>query len=133
MKKSLLFCLLAGLALPGFGQGRDTVFAVHKLFREKRAGGQGLEAASDSAASKALYERYAQRTGSPHTPQEARQDALASKAFAVAGALKTSHYSTAEEYDLIRRYQAGEPIPANIRRKLKRKHFHRTTRDVLNK
>jgi hypothetical protein len=133
MNKLFFVFLLAGLALPGFGQGRDTVFAVHKLFLQKRASGKGLEAASDSAASKALYERYSQRTGPPRTPQEARQDALASSGFAIASALKAGQYSIEEEIAIIRRYEAGKPLPANIRRKLKRKHFHRTTRDVLDK
>ncbi|MBF9237562.1 hypothetical protein I2I05_09165 [Hymenobacter sp. BT683] len=115
--------------MPAFSQGLDTVFAVHKLFREKRASGQGLQSIRDSSAVKALY---AERVGRPRTAQEARQDALASTAFTIAGTLKASDYSTENEAAIIRRYNNGESIPPAIRRKLKRKHFHRTTSDVLN-
>lgn len=130
MKKYVLFCVIFISAFPSFGQGRDTAFAVHKLFHQKRASAHGLRATSDSAASRALYaERVGRR---PRTAQEARQDALANTAFTMAGLLKASDYSAENEAAIIRRYQTGEPIPPAVRRKLKRKHFHRTERDVLN-
>ena len=50
-------CLLSalawgGLALPGYGQGRDTAFAVHKLFVQRRHGSDALLAtAGEMAAS----------------------------------------------------------------------------------
>ena len=128
MKKYVLFCVIFISAFPSFGQGRDTAFAVHKLFHQKRAGAHGLRATSDIAASRALY---AERVGRPRTAQEARQNALANTAFTMAGLLKASDYSAENEAAIIQRYQAGGAIPPNIRRKLRRKHFHRTSRDVL--
>ncbi|MCC3152427.1 hypothetical protein Q3A66_05920 [Hymenobacter sp. BT770] len=120
--------LLLGSSLPAFCQGRDTVFAVHKLFRAKRSSAKGLQAAKDSVASTALY---AERMGRPRTAQEARQDALASTGFAIASVLKAGDYSAENEAAIIQRYQAGGSIPPAIRRKLKRKHFHRTSRDIV--
>ena len=128
--------LLAGLGCNTFAMaqtpelrpGRDTVFAVRKLFREKRGSAQGLQTFRDTAASKALR---AKRMGSPLTAQEVRQDALASTAFTIAGLLKASGYSAENEAAIIQRYQAGGSIPPDMRRKLRRKHFHRTSRDVL--
>ena len=125
----LLFCLLITCTLPAFSQGRDTVFAVHKLFRQKRTSSGGLQSVRDSLVSRALY---AERTGSPHTAQQARQDALVSTGFTIAGLLKASDYSAENEAAIIRRYQGGWSIPPALRRKLKRKHFHRSTHDVLN-
>ena len=127
MKKLLLLGGLLGAALPGFAQGRDTVFAVRKLFREKRGTAEGLLAAG---ADVAAGTQYAQRPDGRPTAQEARQDALATAAFAGTGAAKGSRYSAENEALLIQSYQAGNPIPADIRRKLRRKYFHRTARDL---
>jgi hypothetical protein len=129
MKRFLLVGLLISGALPAFCQGRDTVLAVHKLFNRKRASGKSMQSFSDSAASKAYN---AQRAGSPLTRQEVRQDALFNTGFYVAGMLKANDYSAENEAAIIRHYQAGGFIPPAVRRRLKRKHFHRTTRDVLN-
>ncbi|GAB3325223.1 hypothetical protein ACFQT0_15475 [Hymenobacter humi] len=129
MKKYLLLGILLSGALPALSQGRDTAFAVHKLFRQKRGSAKGMEAVKDSAASKALY---AQRVGRPLTAQEVRQDVLAGAAFSIAGISKASFYSAENEAAIIRRYHDGWSIPPVVRRKLKRRHFHRTTRDVLN-
>jgi hypothetical protein len=130
MKKSLLFCLLVGLASPGFGQGRDTVFAIHKLFRGKRGTANALLATGDSAVSTT---QYVQQDARRAVAVEKKPDALGSAVFYTAGTLKASQYSPEEEAAIIRRYNNGWSIPPNVRRKLKRKHFHRTTRDVLNK
>jgi uncharacterized membrane protein YeiH len=129
MTKQLFFVgvLLLGAVAPGFGQGRDTVFAVRKLFREKRGTAEGLQAAGATIAAGTAY---AQRPDGRPTAQEARQDALASAAFAGTGAAKGTRYSAENEAFIIRSYQAGNPIPADIRRKLKRKYFHRTARDL---
>ena len=121
----LVGALLAGAVAPGFGQGRDTVFAVRKLFREKRAAGQGLQAAGSRETSDAKYVGH-----SPPTAQEARQDALGNTAFYLTGAAKATRYSAETETAIIRSYEAGNPIPADIRRKLKRRYFHRTARDL---
>ncbi|WP_052732265.1 hypothetical protein [Hymenobacter terrenus] len=129
MQKYLLSCLLVGLALPGFGQGRDTAFAVHKLFREKRAAGNGFLAAGATATTVA-GSQYAQEASSPPTAQETRQNAVAGAAFAGAGMLKAGRYSTENEAYILKRYSEGWSIPPDIRRKLRRKHFHRSARDM---
>jgi hypothetical protein len=128
MKKYLLLFLVSACALPSFGQGRDTVFAVHKLFREKRGGAKTLQSFSDSSAMKAYR---AERAGRPLTAQEVRQDRLANTGFTIAAMVKESKYSLEEEAYVIRRYNDGGPIPPDIRRKLRRKHFHVTARDVV--
>ena len=127
----LLFCLsltmLLTATLPGFGQGRDTVFAVHKLFAEKQRGGADYSAASAAAVSPT---RYTQRPNGRPTAQEARQDALASAAFATVGWLKTDRYSPEREAAIVNDYALGNPIPSDIRCKLRRKHFHLSARDL---
>ena len=129
MKHFVLICFMTSTALTAFSQGRDTAFAVHKLFSQKRGNGQSLQSFSDSSASKAYR---AQRVGSPLTKQEVRQNALFNTAFTILGTFKAGQYSVEEEADVIRRYNEGGSIPTHVRRKLRRKHFHRTTRDVLN-
>ncbi len=127
LKQLLLAAGLLGATLPGFGQGRDTVFAVRKLFREKRGSANGL---LDAGAGIARGNQYAQRPDGRPTAQEARGDALASAAFAGTGMFKGTRYSVENEEYLIRSYEAGNPLPAAVRRKLRRKHFHRTARDL---
>ena len=121
------FAVVLSAAAPVFGQGRDTVFAVHKLFREKRAGGTGY---ADAAAGAVSPARYAERPNGRPTAQEARQNALAAAAFGTVGMLKTERYSASREAAIIEGYGLGNPIPADIRRKLRRKHFHRTAKDL---
>ncbi len=129
MNRNLLLIglLLAGVPTLGLGQGRDTVFAVRKLFREKRGTADGLLTAG---AAVAAGPQYAQRPDGRPTAQEARQDALARAAFAGTGAAKGTRYSTENEAFIIRSYEAGNPLPADIRRKLRRRHFHRSARDL---
>ncbi|GAA3960593.1 hypothetical protein [Hymenobacter antarcticus] len=108
--------------------GRDTVFAVRKLFREKRASGAGLLAAGYSAASRT---KYVQQSANRSTRVEKRPDALGSAVFYGVGMLKDSRYSVENEVSVLKLYAEGWGLPPDIRRKLRRKHFHRTTRDVL--
>lgn len=112
--------------MPGFGQGRDTVFAVHKLFREKRAAAQGLQAAGDRAKTEAKSIGH-----SPPSAQEARQDALGNTVFTTVGVLKAGYYSVENEADVLKLYAEGWGLPSDIRRKLRRKHFHRTAKDLV--
>ena len=131
-----MYLLLAALGCSRFALaqsvvpklGRDTVFAVHKLFREKRASGNGLLAAGDSAASNT---KYVQQSANRSARVEKRPDALGSAAFFGAGVLKTSRYSVENETSVLKLYAEGWGLPPDIRRKLRRKHFHRTSRDVL--
>lgn len=125
MKNLLLLILLTGLALPGMSQGRDTVFAVHKLFREKRASGEGLQAVGNKATTDAKYVGHAAPTA-----QEARQDALGNTVFTTAGVLQSSRYSVENESEVLKLYAEGWGLPPDVRRKLRRKHFHRTAHDL---
>ena len=124
---ALLFGAL-GLAVPTFGQGRDTVFAVQKLFREKRGAAAGYSAAAASTVAPARY--AAQRPDGRPTAQETRQDLLAGATFGAVGLVKSERYSAGREAAIIEGYALGNPIPADIRRKLRRKHFHRTAKDL---
>ncbi|WP_152559847.1 hypothetical protein [Hymenobacter sp. IS2118] len=134
MKTLLLFCLLLSGTLPAFSQGRDTVFAVRKLFHQKRGSGESMQQTEANNTNPSLYgqQSYAQQTGRPRTAEQTRDDIIVNTAFMVAGALKANAYSAENEAAIIRHYQAGGSIPPAIRRKLKRKHFHRTAKDVLN-
>ena len=129
IKNVLLLCLLISYQLPGFGQGRDTVFAVRKLFREKRGSASGWLAAADSAASATAY---VQQSASRSANVEKKPDHLGSTVFFLVGAAQASTYSPENEEAILRHYLAGGPIPPGIRRKLRRKYFHRTAQDVLN-
>lgn len=128
VKPTLCFCLILIVASlqPSFGQGRDTVFAVHKLFREKRASGEGLQAAGNKATTDAKYVGHAAPTA-----QEARQNALGNTVFTTVGVLQSSRYSVENEAEVLKRYSEGWGLPPDIRRKLRRKHFHRTAHDLL--
>ncbi|MDB5236373.1 MAG: hypothetical protein JWR44_3366 [Hymenobacter sp.] len=127
LKKTLLAFALTASAIPAFSQGRDTVFAIHKLFREKSGTSQSM---LDSTSYSAIQARY-QRNGRTPTAQDARQDALYNTAARIAGTLKDTRYSTEEEASIISRYRQGQALPPEVRRKLRRKHFHRTSGDVL--
>ncbi len=120
--------------MPAFSQGRDTVFAVRKLFHQKRGSGESMQQTEDVSTNQALYgqQLIGQQPERQRTAHERRSDALIITAFSVAGMLKANAYSAENEAAIIRHYNAGGAIPASIRRKLKRKHFHRTAKDVLN-
>jgi hypothetical protein len=127
--KKLLLPLLLLLALPGFGQGRDTVFAVHKLFREKRASGDAKTAAGATVAAGTAV-------GSPlYTPPQPGGSETAAAVLmggvpAAMGLLQMGRYSAQNEADVLKLYAEGWGLPPDIRRKLKRRHFKRTAKDV---
>lgn len=121
-------CLIVAAVLPGFGQGRDTAFAVHKLFCQKRGTAMSLLAAADSAASRT---KYVQQDARRATPVQKKPDVLSSAAFGVAGTFKEARYSAENEAYVLRLYAEGQPIPSDIRRKLRRRYFHRTAHDLL--
>ncbi|MBO2009318.1 hypothetical protein J4E00_09670 [Siccationidurans soli] len=98
---------------------------MHKIFREKRAAGEGLQAAGDKATAEAKYVGHA-----PPTAQEARQDSLGNTVFTTVGMLKSGYYSAENEADVLKLYTEGWGLPPDIRRKLRRKHFHRTAKDL---
>lgn len=120
MSKLLIMVALLSGACPGFAQGRDTVFAVHKLFAQKRGDGERTAATGASLVTGAETLRGA-ITGS-----------MVGAAPTVLGLRQAQQYSTLREQEILSQYAAGTPVPADVRRKLRRKYFHRTTKDVAN-
>lgn len=119
MSKLLLAAALL-LAAPcaGRAQGRDTAFAVHKLFLQKRGNGLHTAGAGASLATEAATLRGAITGG------------LVGAAPVVLGLHQAKLYTVAREQDILERYAAGTPIPADVRHALCRKYFHRTAQDV---
>jgi len=127
--KKLLLPLLLLLALPTLGQGRDTVFAVHKLFAEKRSRGEAKTAAGATAGSGAAV------WGAINTAPQVDGGTVAATAIAggiptAMGLLQMGRYSPQHEADVLKLYAEGWGLPPDIRRKLRRKHFRRTADDV---
>lgn len=118
--KLILFSLFFafGATLASHAQGRDTAFAVRKLFRQKRHGASALMGGGAS-----MY-------GVPATLNGAVGGALVGAPPALVGLYKANRYSAGREAQILSSYAAGWPIPADVRRKLRRKHFHRTAQDL---
>ena len=115
MKKLLLLLLFGAAALPAFSQGRDTAFAVRKLFRQKRGGADGLASLGLSGIS---------------SPADIPAALVMGAVPAVFGLRKAVRYGAAREAAILTSYANGWPVPADIRHQLRRKHFHRTAADV---
>jgi hypothetical protein len=117
------------LALPALGQGRDTVFAVHKLFAQKRASGEGIAAGGATVGAGAAV-------GSPlyTAPQVTGPDVATAAVMgavpAALGLLQMGRYSPQREAEVLKLYAEGWGLPPDIRRKLRREHFRRTADDV---
>ncbi|MBO2008911.1 hypothetical protein [Hymenobacter negativus] len=119
MKSWVLSAVAWGcFALSSYGQGRDTAFAVHKLFVQRRRGSDALLATAGEMA------------GST-TVAGAVSGLVAGAAPAAVGFSRAARFSTEREAAILSSYANGWPIPADVRRKLRRKHFHRTRQDVL--
>jgi hypothetical protein len=110
--------LLLAAPCAGLAQGHDTAFAVHKLFVQKRGRGERTAGAGASLATEAETLRGA-ITGS-----------LVGAAPVALGLSQAGRYSSEREQDILSGYASGIPIPADIRRALRRKYFHRTAQDV---
>jgi len=128
MKKLFLPFLLL-LALPGFGQGRDTVFAVRKLFREKRASGEAKTATGATVGTGAAVGGTINTAPTPDGGTVAAT-ALAGGIPTALGLFQMGRYSPQNEADVLKLYAEGWGLPPDIRRKLRRKHFRRTADDV---
>jgi hypothetical protein len=109
--------LVLGFAGAGHAQGRDTAFAVHKLFVQRRHGGDALLATGAEMAAST-------------TVAGALGGLVAGAVPAAVGFSQAARYSAARENAILSNYANGWPIPADVRRKLRRKHFHRTAKDV---
>lgn len=114
------------LAQAACGQGRDSVLAVHHLFAQKRGSGQGLTGLGAAMVYGASPEQRAQNA----ELAKSRQGTPLGVAPLVAGWLKQGQFSAEREGDIIGRYQQGELLPADVRRKLRRRHFHRSAHDL---
>ena len=125
MKYFVLPALLL-IAQAVFGQGRDSALAVHHLFAQKRGGGQGLTGLGTAMLSGASPEQRAQN---PELAKSGQGTPLG-VAPLVAGWLKQGQFSAERESDIIGRYQQGTPLTADVRRKLRRRYFHLSARDL---
>ena len=104
--KFWLFSVLAwgGLALPGYGQGRDTAFAVHKLFLQRRHGSDAwLATAGEMVAST--------------TVAGVASGLVLGAAPAAVGFSQANRFSAAREAAILSSYANGWPIPADVRKK----------------
>ena len=126
MKTLFLLCVFLIGMLPAFSQGRDTAFAVHKLFKQRRGRANGwMGAGADAAVDESVGWRAIRSTS----------DNMASAAFyggipMILGFTQAQRFSSEREQNILQRYAEGLAIPADIRRRLRRRHFHRTARDL---
>ncbi len=126
MKNILLLCLLLSNVLPGISQGRDTAFAVHKLFQQRRVRGIGLAATGATTATEESIGWRAIGSASENVTAAAVKGGIP----LVVGLVQVHRFSFEREQAILQRYAEGWSIPPDIRRKLRRKHFHRTSRDL---
>ena len=104
-------------AFAAHGQGRDTAFAVHKLFVQRRHGADALLATVGEMVSTT-------------TVAGAVGGLVAGAAPAALGLGKSARYSAQREASILSSYANGWPLPADVRRKLRPRHFRRTASDV---
>jgi len=126
MNKAWIFGLAFLLPLPGFSQRRDTVLAVHHLFKQKRRSGAGWASTGTSMA----YDESIGWRAHGTTAEKAASATFYGGIPLAVGVLQSFRYSLERENDVIQQYSQEGPIPADIRRKLRNKHFHRTVRDI---
>ncbi|WP_210516270.1 hypothetical protein [Hymenobacter terricola] len=96
---------------------RDTAYAVHNLFRERRHG--ALQGASLGLAgvSGAVFEVV------NHQPKTSAAIIIVTAFFTVLDIRQLARYSESREGLIVRQYEQGWPVPADVRRRLRRKHF----------
>lgn len=117
-KQFIILAALCSAAQPSAAQGRDTAFAVHKLFLQKRQHGEESVAMATSMVKEA------------NTLHGTIEGLLAGAAPAVLGQRKAIRYSAQREQEILTAYANGIPLPADVRLLLRRKHFHRTVKDI---
>ncbi|MBJ6109341.1 hypothetical protein JAO73_09975 [Hymenobacter sp. BT523] len=125
----VLLGLLMATSLPGAAQGRDTVFAVHKLFREKRGSGEGWAATGLATTAGAAVGNPLYAPPQPNGSDVASAAVMGGVPFAV-GLLQMGRYSPAREAEVLKLYGEGWGLPRDVRRKLRRRHFHHTAQDL---
>ena len=123
MKKSWLFSCCLLVTFSGFGQGRDTVLAVHKLFKQQRPKGKELATAGAGP--------LIQNTSS--VAEKITTTALSTATYSLISALQNRRFSAEREALILEQYAQGIAIPADIRRRLHGNNlFKRTAKDVSN-
>jgi hypothetical protein len=118
--------LISLLSLPAFSQGRDTVLAIHHLFKQKRGSGDAWAATGASVAVDESVGWRAIRSSSENVTAAVVYGGVP----LVVGILQAQRFSAERERYILQCYAQGAAIPFDIRRKLRRKHFRRTTRDI---
>lgn len=119
---SLFLCMGAGAcaqqvaASPAIIAPADSVEAIERLFRSRRTGSTILGIPSG----------YFLGYGAVATAQGVDQAPLTLGIGVVLSAVtiaKSVRFSKQREEEIITNYQQGKPIPKNIKRRLRRKHF----------
>ena len=117
--------LLLALPLPGAAQTmpapprsvRDSAYAVHQLFRNHRTAAEGAFATGAVGVVGLVL-------GATQDKHELISiNALIMTVSTVVGLRQATRYSPDRERLIVREYEQGWPLPAEVRRRLKRKHF----------
>jgi hypothetical protein len=97
---------------------RDSAYAARNLFRERRQ--KALQGGSFGLAgiSGAVF------TAINRQPALSGGILLVTSFFTVLDVRQLRRYSESREESIVRRYEEGWPLPADIRHRLKAKHFH---------
>jgi hypothetical protein len=93
---------------------------------QKRESGEGWMAVGATSAAEESVGWRAIRSSA----ENARAAAINGGVPIVVGFLQYERFSVEREAAIIKSYNEGWPIPPDIRRKLRRKHFRRTARDL---
>ena len=117
MRQLLAFMFILNLTPPSFGQGRDTAFAVHNLFKERRNRGWMISGYGLAGLTGMVFT----------TAQGKAAPAIALGLFTVVstglGLRQYTRYSAEREAAAVQAYENGWGLPPNIRRRLRSKHF----------
>ncbi|MDO7852392.1 hypothetical protein [Hymenobacter convexus] len=115
----LPFLLLISIDMRAQGNGpvRDSAYAVHNLFRQRRGNalseaGYGLAGLAGTA--------FAASRGQGAVAGLFTLNALVSSVLAIH---HLGRYSESREAGVVRQYEQGWPLPADIRKRLKIKYF----------
>ncbi len=117
-KQLIILAALCSVMQKSAAQGRDTAFAIHKLFLQKRQHGENIATGGISMVTDAS------------TLNSALCGLVIGAGPAVLGLRKATLYSAQHEQEILTAYANGTPLPAEVRRQLRRKHFHRTIKDI---
>ena len=116
--------LLAALPLPGAAQtappprpARDSAYAVHQLFRQHRRSAEGVLGLGTASIADLVFSAARGRSGG------ASVNVLLTVACATLGLREGLRYGPDREGSIVRQYEQGWPLPAEVRRRLRPKHF----------